>query len=193
MLDTISALLHRYARGGLVGVLFAGVITFNLVVLPRQEANLLRLSGGTGSLDRPFFYTPEQAYSMIQTYGESGRQAYRTFALTGDILYPILYTLCLGLLMTWLFERGFAPGSSMQKLNIVPLGAWCFDLLENLNIVAMLSLYPAMLAGMAWMAALSTLLKWLFVGMTIILIVLGFGMAWKNRFRRRYAPDLARA
>ena len=193
MLDTISALLHKYARGWLVIVLLAGVIAFNLVVLPRQEANLRTLSGGTGWLDPHFFYTPEQAYSMIQAYGESGRQAYRTFALTGDILYPILYTLCLGLLMTWLFERGFAHGSSMQKLNIVPLGAWFFDLLENLSIVAMLSLYPAMLAGMAWMAALFTLLKWLFVGMTMVLILAGFGMAWRNRFRRQHAADLARS
>lgn len=40
-----------------------------------------------------------------------------------------------------MFQYGFATESKVQELNIVPFGAWLSDLLENLDIVGMLSIY----------------------------------------------------
>jgi len=69
--------------------------------------------------------------------------------LTADIIYPIIYTLFYSLLLSWLFQRAFKPDSKMQKYNVVPVGAWIFDLLENVGIVSMLSLYPSQPATLA--------------------------------------------
>jgi hypothetical protein len=121
---------------------------------------------------------------MVAAYGEAGRASYRTFELTGDIIYPIVYTLFFALLITWLFQRGFARDSRMQKMNVVPLGGWLFDLFENLGIVTMLSVYPATPAVLAWITALLTLVKWLFAAATIVLILIGLVMALKNGFRK---------
>jgi hypothetical protein len=122
---------------------------------------------------------------MVASYGEAGRADYRTFELTGDIIYPIVYTLFFALFMTWLFQRGFPPESSMQRLNVVPFGGWLFDLLENLGVVTMLSIYPATPPAVAWITAIFTLIKWLFAGATIFLILVGLVMALKNRFRKQ--------
>lgn len=185
MLNRISETLRKYASGWLVLLFLAGDILFNALILPRQQARLEAASGGTGPIDLQFFYTPEKVYSMVASYGDTGRAGYRAFELTGDIVYPIVYTLFFALLITWLFQRGFAPENRMQKLNVIPFGAWLFDLFENLSIVGMLSVYPATPAALAWAAAGFTLFKWLFAGLTLLLILIGFALALMNRLRQQ--------
>ncbi len=192
MLNQISEMLKRYARGWLVLVFFAGEVLFNAIVMPAQQAKLEAASGGTGPIDLQLFYTPQKVYSMVAAYGNAGRASYRVTELTADIVYPIVYTLFFALLITWLFQRGFAANSRMQKMNAVPLGGWLFDLLENLCIITMLSIHPAEPAILAWVATLFTLAKWLFAGATIILILIGLGMALRNGFKRQDTLNLAK-
>lgn len=193
MLDRISQTLRKYASGWLVLVFFAGEMFFNALILPNQQAKIEAASGGTGPIDLQLFYTPEKVYSMVASYGAAGRAMYRTVELTVDIIYPIVYTLFFALFITWLFQRGFAADSRMQKWNVVPLGAWLFDLFENLGIVTMLSIYPSTPAVLAWLTAIFTLVKWLFAGATIVLIVTGLVMALRNRFKKQDTLNLAKA
>ena len=122
---------------------------------------------------------------MVESYGETGRAAYRTFELTGDIIYPIIYTLFFSLGITWLFQRGFAPNSGMQKYNVVPFGAWFFDLLENLGIVSMLSVFPSTPAALAWVTAIFTVVKWLFAGASGVLLLTGLVKAAMHGFKKQ--------
>jgi hypothetical protein len=73
----------------------------------------------------------------------------------------------------------------MQRLNAVPAGGLLFDLLENIAIVAMLSLYPSIPDSLAWLTAIFSSLKWLFAFASIALIVVGLIRAAMNRFRRQ--------
>src|SRR5918996_324217 len=182
MLDRLSNTLKKYANGWLVLLFFAGEMLFNAVILPNQQAKMEAASGGTGPIDLQLFYTPDKVYSMVASYGDEGRADYRAFELTGDIIYPIVYILFFALFITWLFQRGFPPESKMQRLNVLPFGGWLFGLLENLGIVTMLSIYPSTPPTVAWLAAIFTLVKWLFAGATIFLILIGLGMAVKNGF-----------
>ncbi len=183
MFAKLSRLLYRYAKGWLILVLFALDVLFNVIILPRTQAALESASGGVGPIDLRFFSTPEQIFSMIEAYGESGRATYRLFELTGDILYPIIYTLFFSLLLTWLLQRAFAADSSVRLLNVVPFGAWLFDLLENLGIVTMLSMYPSTSMLIAWATILFTIAKWVFAIATIVLILFALVLAIKNRFK----------
>jgi len=185
MLNRISETLKRFANGWLVMILMAGEVFFNAVILPPQQAKMMAASGGTSPIDLKLFYTPDQVYSMVASYGEAGRADYRLFELTGDILYPIVYTLFFSLLITWLFQRGFASNSQMQSWNVMPLGSWLFDLLENLGVVGMLSAYPSTPPLLAWLSTFATLIKWLFAGATIILILVGLVMAARNGFKKQ--------
>ena len=185
MFNRISETLQKFASGWLVLVFLAGEIFFNAVILPRQGAKIEASSGGIGPIDLQFFYTPEKAYSMVAAYGEAGRASYRIFELTGDIVYPIVYTLFFSLFITWLFKRGFTAESKMQKLNIIPLGAWLFDLLENLGIVSMLSVYPSTPALLAWVSSIFTVIKWLFAGASIVLMLIGIVAAIAKTVQRK--------
>jgi len=183
MLTKLSNALRKYATGWLVLILLAGDVFFNAVLLPGQQGKIEAGSAGTGPIDLQLFYTAEKVYDMIESYSPEVRTSYRVFEMTVDIIYPIVYTLFFSLALTWLFQRGFATTSTMQKYNVVPFGAWLFDLLENICIVTMLSIYPSTPTILGSIAGIFTLVKWLFAGMTIILMLIGLIMAIKNRFK----------
>jgi hypothetical protein len=105
--------------------------------------------------------------------------------LSADIIYPIIYTLFYGLLISWLFQRAFKPDSRMQKWNVAPVGAWFFDLLENVGIVLMLGMYPSQPVFLALLTMLLGLLKWALAILSIGLALVGLVKAAMNRFRKQ--------
>ena len=184
MLTGISNTLRKYAKGWLILILFLLDGLFMGVVMPGLKARMDNFAPDVGPIDLLFFYTPEKAYQMVAAYGEQGRAVYRTGELTVDIIYPIVYTLFFSLFITWLFKRGFSMESKMQGLNVVPFGAWLFDLLENLGIVGMLSIYPSTPALLAWVTTVFTMIKWGFAGVSMILMVVGIIAVIVRAFKR---------
>jgi len=188
MLHRLSNKLRSWAKGWLVFILFLLDVAFVGFIMPIAAALMKGDAGGPGPIDLQFFYTPAKVYGMIEAYGEYTRAFYRNVELTVDIIYPIVYTLFFSLLITWLFKRGFAENSTMQILNVVPFGAWLFDLLEN--IVSMLSVYPSTPAALAWVTTLFTMIKWLFAGASMILVLIGLMKLVLNVFTKQ-APAKA--
>jgi hypothetical protein len=139
-----------------------------------------------------FFYTPTQAFEMIDKYGEAGRALYLKIELTADIIYPIVYTLFYGLLISWLFQRAFRADSPMQKWNMIPVGAWFFDLLENIGIVSMLAAYPSKPAIIASITMIFGSLKWGFAFASIALVLIGLVKAAMNGFRKQTQAESLR-
>jgi hypothetical protein len=182
MLQTISKKFHAWARGWLVFALLLLNALFMGFIMPLISGLLKDGSAARQPMDLQFFSTPEKLFRIAQSYGEFGRVFYRSVELTVDIIYPIVYTLAFGLLISWLFQRGFATKSKMQKLNIIPIGAWLFDLLENLGIVTLLSTFPARLTAVAWLTTFFTMVKWIFAGASMLLIVIGLVKAAMNGF-----------
>ena len=185
MLQKFSSKFHAWAKGWLVLALMLLDMFFMGFILPLVGG---LTKGGTGlqePLDLQFFSTPAKLFGMIESYGEYVRPFYRNVELTVDIIYPVVYMLAFGLLISWLFQRGFKPDSQMQKLNVMPVGMWLFDLLENLGIVTLLSTYPAQWMAAAWLTTIFTMIKWIFAGASMLLIVIGLVIAAKNGFRKR--------
>lgn len=185
MLARLSETIRKYANGWLILGLLAAQVPFNTFIFPNQRIRLEAQSGGIGPIDPLLFYTPDEVYSMITAYGEAGRAEYRNSELTVDIIYPVLYTLFFALSISWLFRKAFGPDSSMHGLNVIPFGGWLFDLLENLGIVAMLSVHPATPAALAWASAVFTLLKWMFAVASVALILFGATAAMHTRVSRQ--------
>ena len=186
MLNQISKKFHIWATGWRVLILFLADALMMGYVMP-LAAGILAFAANNHviPLDLMFFYTPAQAFQMIDKYGEAGRALYLKIELTADIIYPIVYTLFYGFLLSWLFQRAFKSASPMQKLNIIPIGAWFFDLLENLGIVSMLAMYPAKPAFLAWLTMIFGSLKWAFFLVTLGLVLIGLVRAVINRFRKQ--------
>jgi len=180
MLSKLSRLFYSWARGWLILALFVVFVVFEAVTLP-----LLQAAPGSSivSLDAQFFYTPEKAFSILASYGDAGRFWIRIY-LTWDIVNPILYTLTFSLIISWIFQRSIKPGSKLHKLNVLPVGAGLFDLLENICIVTLLTVYPAQPAVVAWLSTVCTISKMSFLGMSTLLILVGLVKAAMNRFKK---------
>jgi hypothetical protein len=130
------------------------------------------------------FATPDKMFAMIANYGDI--TFYRNVELTVDLfIYPPIYTLAFGLLISWLFQRGFKPGSKMMKWNTMPVFAWMFDFLENMGIVSMLTMWPSQPVAIAWLTMIFTAGKWLFVFATMGLALLGLVMAATKGFEKQ--------
>ncbi len=140
--------------------------------------------GRIESLDTQLFYTPEEAFSTIGLYGDSSTFWIRTY-LTWDVVKPILYTLIFALFLSWLFQRSFKPESKLLRMNLLPLGAGLFDLLENISIVTLLSAYPAQPTAVAWLNTVFTLSKISFLAVSALLIIFGLVKAATNKFKRQ--------
>ncbi len=189
MLRLLSHKLKKYAKGWLVFFLFLIDILFLSFLMP-AAGNAITGEAATVPIDLMFFYTPQTVYKIIAGYGATIRETYLSLSLSIDIAHPIVYTLFLSLLITWLFQKAYDTRSNMQKLNVVPFGAFAADLLENLGIITMISIYPKTPAVVAWLTTFFTMSKWIFVGASAVLVVIGF-IAWitkterENRSHRR--------
>jgi hypothetical protein len=181
MLNRISDRFYKWTKGWLVLVLLVLDGFFAGFLLPLIQGIMQDGQGGVTPLDLMMFSTPAEIFAMIARYDIV---FYRNVELTVDIIYPIVYLFFFGLLLSWLFQRGFASNSPIRKLNVLPVGAWFFDLLENITIVILLSIYPdSQPTGLAWILIILTHIKWLFAGASILLILVGLIMAIKNKFK----------
>lgn len=183
MLENVSNRFYKWTKGWLIFVLFILDGFFGGFLLPLIQGLMQDDRGGVQPLDLMIFASPEKIFAMIERYGEFGRPFYRNVELTVDIIYPIIYLFFFGLTISWLFQRGFAANSPMRKYNTLPLGAWFFDLLENIAIVTLLLMFPAQPTALAWVLILLTTIKWLFAGASILAILIGLVMAAKNKFK----------
>lgn len=173
MVRLLSHKFKKYAKGWLIFFLLVIDIFFMSYLLPTVGAAITRDSTSGVPIDLMFFYTPQTVYKLIAEYGDAARETYRSIALTVDIAHPVVYTLLFSLLITWLFQKGYDSKSRMQKYNVVPMGAFAADLLENTGIITMLSIYPSTPAIVAWLTTIFTMTKWLFVSASIALVIVG--------------------
>lgn len=125
---------------GLASLLFLGF--FNLLGEP-----VLRNLSGQGMLGSQLIYTPAQALEALEAYGPRGREIFRLLVLS-DFLFVPIYTLWLAGLAVRL-ERGV-----LVRLALGLLGA---DWGEN---IALLVLEQNPTVGLAGVAGVLTLLKW---------------------------------
>jgi hypothetical protein len=181
---SLSNFFIRFAKAWIILVAFVVVLIFEAIVLPGARATIEAASGGTGTLDLVFFYGPATANDMIASYGDAGRAAYRTTELTADLLFPIAYTLLMALSITWLFQRAFDKGSAVQYLNLAPVGAFLFDLLENIGVVILLSSFPNQPFVVTLLTTVFSGLKWVFVFFSFILLIFGAVAYIVSRLRK---------
>ena len=141
--------------------------------------------GGAGSPDTSFFYSPEDLYRMAEMYGAEGRQAYIQARWRFDLVFPFVYGIFLATALSWTFGRGAAGDTIWQRANLVPvLGVTC-DFLENILTTVVMARYPERTALIDVLAPVATALKWVFVGGSMVLLVVGLVFFFAARAQRR--------
>jgi len=185
----LSSSIGRLARGWVVLGTLAVFVLFTALVLPGQAAQAERASGGAGSPDTSLLYTPGQLYAMAERYGPAGRAAYIRARFTFDLVWPLVYTAFLTAGVAWAFGRVRPPASRWQCASLVPILAMGFDFLENLSTALVMARYPARTPVVDVLAPAFTLFKWVFVGCSFALLVVGLAWAlvrWARQVIRRH-------
>jgi hypothetical protein len=169
----ISGWLRQVSTGWVALVSVVIFLLFSTLVLPRQAAQADVATGEIGSPDMSLVYSPQTLYDLADAYGPEGRQAYIRARFTFDLVWPIVYTLFLTTAISWLYGRTFAVGSRWQQANLIPLLGMLLDYLENISTSVVMARYPDATPIVVLLAPVFTLAKWVFVGGSFLLLLIG--------------------
>ena len=137
-------------RTGTLAVTFVATAAFVLLVFPN-----LPIDGET--LDTKPGYSHEEAMASMEEYGADGRTTYAWASMVLDSLFPLAYvTFFAGLIYRFRATEG------TWWLAVVPVVAGLCDILENVQITAMLVRYPDVGAlQVAWASAFTSVKWWI--------------------------------
>ena len=178
-MKTLSHFFHNLSTGWVTLAALLVFTLFAVLVLPAQTPDAA--TKAIGVPDLALYYTSQDLYCMADAYGEEGRVAYIQGHFTFDVIWPLVYTTFLICVLSWLTRRGFAEGSSWQYVNLLPLLAALFDFLENASTSLVMYRYPTRLSMLAALAGIFTTLKWVFVGMSFLALLIALGAGAWNR------------
>jgi hypothetical protein len=122
-------------------------------------------------IDLTFGFNPQKTLDMVANYSTEARAYYAATEMTTDVIYPIVYSLFLGIVLSLLFKnKSYSPHI---LINILPFLSLIFDYLENITIVSLLKIYPTQYQTIATLCELFKILKWLSFAIVILLIIYG--------------------
>jgi hypothetical protein len=130
-------------------------------VMPAQSAASRQYGGDWGAPDRHLFYTPDEIYAAVATWGDAGRQDYIAFRLGLDIAWAMAYTAFLVTAIGCVSRRTFGANEGRRLLILLPLVTMLLDYAENALGIFLVSAVPQRYDLVAGLATLATALKWL--------------------------------
>jgi hypothetical protein len=180
MLGRISGWLYQVTNGWIALVALVVFVLFSVLVLPRQSTQTTGEAADAGSPDLALWYSPGALYNMAEAYGEQGRKAYVQARFTFDLVWPLVYGAFLTTAISWLYARAFAPHSRWRLANLAPPIGVVLDYLENLSTSIVMLRYPSRTPVLDLLAPAFTAVKWLFVGASFVLLLVGIVAAlWR--------------
>jgi len=183
----LSAWLYRISKGWVALFAVAIFFLFMFIVLPDQAASAESYSGDAGSPDTSFLYQPETLFEMAEAYGQEGREAYIRARFTFDLAFPLVYGGFLVFTISWFLGKALDEGSRWRLFNLAPVLGVIFDLLENIAASLVIGLYPERLSAIAWLASIFTLVKWIFVYGSFVVLLAAIVIWLVRMFKRRPA------
>ena len=177
MLSYLSQWLYRINRWWITliaGILF---ILFVITVFPAHTGYLTNGKTETKlfSPDLSLWYSKTVIYNFASTLGSEGRKAYVREHFTFDLAWPVVYLVFLTTLITWLNSFILNSGiffKLIHKGNIIPLFAFIFDIIENILSSVIVAHFPKKYPLISSLAPIATLLKWIFVAISILIIIM---------------------
>lgn len=144
-------------------------VLFMIFVLPNESQKSSTL-GLESSPDTSWFYTSDELYDIANQYGEEGRHFYIEQRFTFDLIWPLVYGLFLTIALAF-FCQSSAQGW-LKKLYLLPLIAVGLDYTENIFTATVMYRYPKETFLMADIAGYITMLKWMTLMMSFMLLML---------------------
>ena len=184
-LNLKKRLTKRYMLLLLVSLLLINTIfyLFSLWLID-QNPDFLLNDQPLQIMDLMMGYTPEEAFTLAEGYGNTGRWLYVTVSLTLDMIYPIVYGLFLTLCLIFLLENSYPKMVNMlYKGTFIPLLMSLVDFFENVFISTFVASYSL---GYRWtwavyIANFFTQFKWMLAPLIFTLLIVGLITYWANK------------
>lgn len=138
---------------------------FPAVLFPAHGAGDIR------PLDLYFSYSPGQAYEYLVALGVEGRSAYIGMALTSDLVFPVVYALALSAALVLVLRKLLPLSSRLRYLCLFPFLIVIADWCENLCLAMVARAFPERADALVRSASLFTSLKWMFIALTILMLL----------------------
>jgi hypothetical protein len=153
-----SASTNSEARSGISGRTLLGSFVIFVVVfvgthffeIPRSSKAVTNALNGQQIFDKKPSFGSEEVYARIAKFPDSGRELYKQFTYTIDILFPLTLFTFLILLAQFTNKRVSFPRTIRLILITIPILWLTMDFFENAIIFNLLNKYPAknfLLAG----------------------------------------------
>ena len=161
---------YQKAKLALIGVLSLLFLLFNAYLLPNEVEELSKIAGyDIKVLDLRMSYSEYDVNKFLTDIGDEGRDIYLYTSEVLDTIYPFIYG---SLFMLILFELSRMRNQFWRLSSLTPVLAVVFDLIENHGFRQMLYAYPDLASSQIEMNSIFTSLKWLFVSITIALVII---------------------
>ena len=117
-------------------------------------------------LDLELFYNKENVVKNLSSMGPDGRSIYVLSSLLLDTVYPILY-------LSLFLGAYFKLFRSSKAIMLVPITAFSFDILENLQITRLNFNFPNISETHVYLSSMTTSLKWAAIAITVSVLIYG--------------------
>ena len=117
-------------------------------------------------LDLELFYNKENVVENFSIMGPDGRSIYVLSSLLIDTVYPILY-------LSLFLGAYFKLFRSSKVILFVPVTAFSFDILENLQITRLNLNFPNINEAHVYLSSMTTSLKWIAIAITVLVLIFG--------------------
>ena len=180
----LSDFFYSASEGWIAFAALLIFIFFSALTLPGQSVLAESYSQGSGSPDTLFFYSGSDLYTMAGLYGDMGRAAYVKARWTFDLAFPFVYTFFFVTALSWTLNKTLPSSSRWRLLNLVPIAAFLLDFLENTMTTLVMSKYPFHYPPAELLASIFTPLKWLMVGLSVFILLVGIVFLVKRIIQR---------
>ena len=153
-------------------VLLLALFLIMLTSMRQVAKQVAIISEGTGILDLNFYNSKEFMMQTLQELGQKGRDFYLTKFFIVDFFYPITYAAFYGFTILYVLEKLENHSKTIKLLALIPVCGMCFDWLENVSISSLLTTFPNDSTLLYLMATISTILKFSFVYLAVVTIII---------------------
>jgi hypothetical protein len=176
----LSSWINKISSGWVTLICIIIFLLFTALVLPSQAAEADAYSSEIGSPDTSFYYSADELYQFAETYSAQGRRNYIQARVTFDLVWPLVYLAFLATAISWAYQEVGREGEFWMQLNLFPVFGLVFDYLENGATSIVMARYPDLTPILPQVAGVITAIKWLFIGGSFAVLLLGLGMAgWR--------------
>lgn len=186
LVKKLSDLAFHHALPRNMAMLFVLLLVFNLVVFPGYISEITP-DGTPRILDVRFGFSPDEAYHTLASFGDKGRIVYFRMLAFIDSIYPVVYGLFLILTASFFLNKALKKGSIWRLFNLAAIDIVIFDFLENLCVIGLLMRFPERADGLARLASIAGMIKWLALAVTLGIIslsILGWIFQKRNDIRK---------